>query len=116
MSPTPRRPSGVNLKIGIRVEAGVGSSNARVWTRYRCTTYLNQRGSPQSEQLMNREFWHARWETQDIGFHQPDFEPALNDYWHLLKTPAGARVFVPLSGKSLDMVWLAQQGYQVIGS
>jgi thiopurine S-methyltransferase len=78
---------------------------------------LDQRGSPQpSEQRMDSEFWNARWEAQEIGFHQPNFEPALDQYWHLLKAPAGARVFVPLSGKSLDMVWLAQQGYHVVGS
>lgn len=27
----------------------------------------------------------------------------------------GSRVFVPLCGKSLDMIWLAQQGHEVIG-
>lgn len=29
--------------------------------------------------------------------------------------PAGVPVFVPLCGKSTDMVWLAEQGYQVTG-
>ncbi|MER2163052.1 MAG: thiopurine S-methyltransferase, partial [Psychrobacter alimentarius] len=29
--------------------------------------------------------------------------------------PLGGRVFVPLCGKSIDMVWLASQGYDVVG-
>jgi thiopurine S-methyltransferase len=62
------------------------------------------------------EFWLERWKTQDIGFHQPQFEPALDKFWSRLALPAGARVFVPLCGKSLDMQWLADSGFAVIGS
>ncbi len=29
--------------------------------------------------------------------------------------PAGSRVFVPLAGKTLDMLWFADQGYRVLG-
>jgi len=65
---------------------------------------------------MDANFWLDRWDKQEIGFHQADFEPALGKYWSRLKVPAGARVFVPLCGKSLDMVWLAEQGYAVVGA
>ena len=65
---------------------------------------------------MDAEFWRQRWQNEDIGFHQPDFEPALDKYWHLLKVRPDARVFVPLCGKSLDMVWLAQHGHRVVGA
>ena len=65
---------------------------------------------------MEHEFWLERWKTQDIGFHQPQFDPALDKFWSRLAVPAGARVFVPLCGKSLDMQWLAEQGHTVVGA
>ena len=37
-------------------------------------------------------------------------------YWPRLELASDAPVFVPLCGKSLDMVWLAQQGHRVIGA
>lgn len=65
---------------------------------------------------MDPEFWLDRWQQSQIGFHQADTEPLLQRHWPALGVPAGSRVFVPLCGKSLDMVWLAGQGYQVIGN
>ncbi len=65
---------------------------------------------------MDHEFWLERWKTQDIGFHQPQFDPALDKFWSRLAVPAGARVFVPLCGKSLDMQWLAKHGHAVVGA
>ncbi len=65
---------------------------------------------------MDRNFWIERWNNQEIGFHQGDFDPALGRYWSRLGAPAGARVFVPLCGKSLDMVWLAQNGHPAVGA
>ncbi len=65
---------------------------------------------------MDRNFWLERWNKQEIGFHQGDFDPALTKHWPKLNVPAGARVFVPLCGKSLDMVWLAQNGHAVVGA
>jgi len=65
---------------------------------------------------VEQNFWIERWSKQEIGFHQADFDPALDRYWPQLDVPAGSAVFVPLCGKSLDMVWLAQKGYRVIGA
>ena len=64
---------------------------------------------------MEHQFWHERWEIGDLGFHQEDYNPPLLRHWHSLGVPAGSRVFVPLCGKSKDMLWLAQQGYEVVG-
>lgn len=64
---------------------------------------------------MHPEFWHERWRTQRIGFHRDAPLPLLVAHWPTLRLPAGARVFVPLCGKSLDMVWLAEQGHRVLG-
>lgn len=64
---------------------------------------------------MHAEFWQARWARSEIGFHLPEVNPYLQRYWPVLGLPEGARVLVPLCGKSLDLAWLAGQGYQVVG-
>jgi thiopurine S-methyltransferase len=65
---------------------------------------------------MEPTFWHERWQTRQIGFHQSSIHPFLERWWPSLGAPAGARVYVPLCGKSLDMVWLAVRGHRVIGT
>lgn len=64
---------------------------------------------------MQPEFWHSRWETQQIGFHQTTVNPRLEAFWHTLALDAGSRTFVPLCGKSRDMLWLLEQGHRVLG-
>jgi len=65
---------------------------------------------------MEHEFWLARWLDKQIGFHQSAAERLLVEHWPALALPGGSRVFVPLCGKSLDMVWLADQGHKIIGN
>lgn len=64
---------------------------------------------------MHPDFWHERWNTNRIGFHQDKVMPLLQKHWHTLGLPKGSQVFVPLAGKSLDMAWLAAQGHRVLG-
>jgi len=64
---------------------------------------------------MEADFWRSRWQEGRIGFHQSDVNEFLKTWWSTLKLPAQSTVFVPLCGKSLDMLWLASQGHQVIG-
>jgi thiopurine S-methyltransferase len=64
---------------------------------------------------MNPDFWHQRWHDNQIGFHQAAPTPLLLKHWPALGVPTGAKVFVPLAGKSLDMAWFASQGYTVLG-
>lgn len=64
---------------------------------------------------MHPEFWQQRWTENQIGFHQSTPTPLLLKYWPSLGLAAGARVFVPLAGKSLDMAWLGAQGHRVLG-
>jgi thiopurine S-methyltransferase len=64
---------------------------------------------------MDRTFWLERWQKHEIGFHQSKVQPALAKHWPALDVPKGATVLVPLAGKSLDMIWLAEQGYRVVG-
>lgn len=64
---------------------------------------------------MDRGFWLARWKDHQIGFHQQEVNAALRAHWQGIGVPAGARVFVPLCGKSRDMLWLRAQGHPVVG-
>jgi thiopurine S-methyltransferase len=64
---------------------------------------------------MEPEFWQERWQKGQIGFHLPDVNPRLVAHRDVLPAEAGARVLVPLCGKSLDLTWLAGQGYEVVG-
>ena len=65
---------------------------------------------------MDPAFWHDRWQRQDIGFHQAHIHDLLKRYWPGLGLAKGSTVFVPLCGKSRDMVWLADQGHRIIGA
>ena len=64
---------------------------------------------------MNPEFWQTRWQEKRIGFNQSDVNPLLIKYFADLKLPIGSRILVPLCGKSIDMLWLAHQGFDVVG-
>ncbi len=64
---------------------------------------------------MEKNFWHERWERQEIGFHQNEINPFLTQHWQELQLAQNSKVFVPLCGKSLDMLWLHKQGHTVLG-
>jgi thiopurine S-methyltransferase len=64
---------------------------------------------------MDHEFWLERWRTNQIGFHQTAFNARLMQHWPALGLATDARVFVPLCGKSRDMLWLAGTGHAVTG-
>jgi thiopurine S-methyltransferase len=64
---------------------------------------------------MEAEFWHERWEKNEIGFHQQEFNRHLMNHAHRLELVPGAHVLVPLCGKSLDLLWLAAKGFRVSG-
>lgn len=64
---------------------------------------------------MQPDFWHERWQLNQIGFHQRDINPYLQQFWPQLGIAPGSRVFVPLCGKSRDLLWLQAQGYEVVG-
>ena len=64
---------------------------------------------------MDPQFWHQRWQTSRIGFHQNDINTHLRSCWHHTGAQPGTQVLVPLCGKSRDMHWLAEQGHSVAG-
>lgn len=65
---------------------------------------------------MDSEFWHQRWQNNQIGFHNAEANPLLLTYFHELAMARDSRVFVPLCGKTRDIGWLLSQGYRVAGA
>lgn len=63
----------------------------------------------------DNQLWIQSWRDKNIDFHQPTVNQLLTKFWPRLKLPLHSRVFVPLCGKSQDMLWLVEQGYEVIG-
>lgn len=64
---------------------------------------------------MELSYWQSRWQKNNTGWHMDTVYPLLPKVWPKLSIKPGARVLVPLCGKSLDMQWFAEQGYSVIG-
>ena len=64
---------------------------------------------------MDHTFWHNRWESNRIGFHEADTHPMLVRHWDDVGADRGRPVFVPLCGKSNDMLWLHERRHEVVG-
>ena len=64
---------------------------------------------------MDAEFWRQKWRDGQLGWHQSKPHPMLVRHLTALGVAPGARVFVPLCGKSLDLGWLLGAGYRVAG-
>jgi len=65
---------------------------------------------------MDAGFWHQKWQKNEIGFHQSNADAQLVKHFPQLQLQAGNRVFLPLCGKTLDIAWMLEQGYQVAGA
>ena len=66
---------------------------------------------------MDKNFWYKRWENNDIAaFHESEVNPFLFKHFHRLSLTQGARVFLPLCGKTLDIHWFLSNGYRVAGA
>lgn len=64
---------------------------------------------------MEQQFWRDLWTKGEAAWRQPEANRFLKRYWQVLNLPAGATVLVPLCGDSIDMVWLMQAGFHVVG-
>ncbi len=64
---------------------------------------------------MDAEYWLQRWREGRTDWHRDEVMPLLEKYWPASGAAAGARVLVPLCGKSIDMLWLSRQGHDVLG-
>lgn len=65
---------------------------------------------------MDSEYWLQRWRDGRTGWHHDKVMPLLAKHWPTLSVAHDSRVLVPLCGKSLDMLWLAEQGLRVLGA
>lgn len=74
-----------------------------------------------SSQLNEVEDWQKLWQDGIFPWHKESVNPKLEKHWKILMQAAGkedpsqCRFFVPLCGKSKDMLFLRDQGFQVIG-
>ena len=68
---------------------------------------------------MQQDFWLERWQKGETGFHQEQLNPYLGYFYGekgvSMEKRQTLKVFVPLCGKSVDMLWLARNGYEVLG-
>lgn len=64
---------------------------------------------------MNPEFWQNAWQKSQTDFTQKKPNPMLIDHFKALNVPKNGRVFVPLCGKSIDMLWFLNEGFDVVG-
>ncbi|WP_373950984.1 thiopurine S-methyltransferase [Vibrio pomeroyi] len=65
--------------------------------------------------MNNPEFWHNKWAANQIGFHLEDVNPLLIEFWKKTDPSYEKSVFVPLCGKSEDLIWLASKHEEVQG-
>lgn len=59
--------------------------------------------------------WHSHWTKKSPGFHEGRVNAYLKQYLPLFKLQPGDTVFMPLCGKAVDILWLAEQGFRVVG-
>lgn len=59
--------------------------------------------------------WQQCWRDKQTGFHLTHVHPLLQQFWPALQLEVSDRVFVPLCGKSRDLMWLRSQGHHVTG-
>jgi len=64
---------------------------------------------------MEAEYWQNAWTSGRIGFHQKRVNSRLKKHWPSLEIAPDVPVFVPLCGKTTDMLWLHEQGHPVMG-
>lgn len=65
---------------------------------------------------MQPDFWHERWATNQIAFHEAAVHPLLERHLGELCVPSGGRVFLPMCGKTVDIDWLRDRGCRVAGA
>lgn len=66
--------------------------------------------------MTSNQFWHQRWQDNNIGFHQVDANEMLQQHLADLSLSEGDTVLVPFCGASVDMLYLLKQGYRVKGT
>lgn len=64
----------------------------------------------------SKKTWQQNWTTDNPGFHRDVVTPMLiKQHYNFTRGRKNLRILVPLCGKMLDMMWLADQGHSVVG-
>ena len=64
---------------------------------------------------MEKDFWISAWEEGRTGFNQSEPHSSLEKYLPQFGLTKESKVLVPLCGKSVDLLSLAKQGFDVHG-
>ena len=59
--------------------------------------------------------WLKFWENNETNWHGDKITQELVEYFELFELEPRDKVFVPLCGKSLDMLYIMNQGFSVVG-
>jgi thiopurine S-methyltransferase len=72
---------------------------------------------PNDGDLTRLKDWTSRWTENRIGFHKEVVNPHLLKHLPVLASEAGGKetVFVPLCGKTKDLKYLEERGFNVVG-
>ena len=66
--------------------------------------------------LGRKETWETEWSDGSPAWHRKYVSPMLiKHYDEFTSGRTNRRILVPLCGKSLDLIWLADQGHTVVG-
>uniref|UniRef100_A0A0B7AQW2 thiopurine S-methyltransferase n=1 Tax=Arion vulgaris TaxID=1028688 RepID=A0A0B7AQW2_9EUPU len=72
--------------------------------------------SSQSPQTRRMIYWKNRWAAGKTEFHKTNVHQMLNKHLDKLIPEGKAnKIFFPLCGKAVDMKWLADKGFTVVG-
>lgn len=64
---------------------------------------------------MDHTFWLEKWRLNQTGFHEGVPNALLTAHFSQLGVKAGARIFIPLCGKTRDLSWFLSKGFHVVG-
>ena len=64
---------------------------------------------------MDVDFWHNLWDNNNIGFHNKDVNKLFLRNFYKLELKKNSKVFIPLCGKTVDIKWLLDNQYRVVG-
>jgi thiopurine S-methyltransferase len=59
--------------------------------------------------------WIEAWKNGRTRFHNENYNQSLLKFFKSFSIKEKSNVFVPLCGKSVDMIWLRDQGHHVYG-
>jgi thiopurine S-methyltransferase len=65
---------------------------------------------------VDHDFWHQRWASDQIAFHEANANALLVASGDELLLSRGDRIFLPLCGMTLDIEWFLARGNHVVGA